>query len=271
MKMKQTSGLKRNVIDKYYTKKSVVDNCLGYVKEHIEINEDDLIIEPSAGNGSFIEGIKSLSKNYRFFDIAPENDEIVEQDFLEYVWESRKTHVIGNPPFGRQSSTAIRFIKKACSFAMSVSFILPKSFKKDRMKKSFPLNFHLIYEIDLPENSFLVDGVEHNVETVFQIWEKRDCKRAIVESAEPKNFMFVGKMENPDISFRRVGVKAGAISASILDKSVESHYFIKFTNGKTVGENAESLRNIEFHHNNTVGPRSISKPELIHEFNRALR
>jgi predicted RNA methylase len=270
MKMKQSKGLKRNTIDKYYTKKCVVDDCIGYIKEHIDINEDDLIIEPSAGNGSFIEGIKSLSKNYRFFDIEPENDEIIKQNFLEYVWESRKTHVIGNPPFGRQSSTAIQFIKNACSFASSISFILPKSFKKDRMKKSFPLNFHLVYEIDLPENSFLVDGVEHNVETIFQIWEKRDWKRAIVESAEPENFVFVGKMDNPEISFRRVGVKAGAISASILDKSIESHYFIKFTNGKSVKDNIDLLRNIEFHHNNTVGPKSISKPELIVEFNRAL-
>jgi hypothetical protein len=57
MKMKQTCGLKRNAIDKYYTKESVVDNCIGYVKEHIEINEDDLIIEPSARKGSFIEGL----------------------------------------------------------------------------------------------------------------------------------------------------------------------------------------------------------------------
>jgi len=270
MKMKQNKGLKRNAIDKYYTKESVVDNCIGYVKEHIEINEDDLIIEPSAGNGSFIEGIKLLSKNYRFFDIAPENDEIVEQDFLEYVWEKKTTHVIGNPPFGRQSSTAIQFIKKASLFAKSISFILPKSFKKERMKKSFSLNFHLVFEIDLPENSFLVDGIEHNVETVFQIWEKRDKNRAIVENVEPSCYEFVGKMDNPEISFRRVGVKAGAISESILDKSIESHYFIKFTNGKTVRENVESLRNIEFHHNNTVGPRSISKSELIHEFNRVL-
>jgi hypothetical protein len=268
--MKQTSGLKRNTIDKYYTKKCVVDNCLRYVKEHVNIDKDDLIIEPSAGNGSFIEGIKSMSRNYRFFDIAPENDEIIKQDFLEYSCKSKNVHVIGNPPFGRQSSTAIKFIKKSSLFAKSISFILPKSFKKDRMKKSFPLCFHLVFEIDLPENSFLVDGVEHNVETVFQIWEKKEWNRAIVESVEPENFIFVGKIDNPEISFRRVGVKAGAISVSILDKSVESHYFIKFTNGKSVKDNIELLKNIEFHHNNTVGPKSISKQELILEFNRLI-
>jgi hypothetical protein len=210
-----------------------------------------------------------------FYDLQPENNEIIKQDYLLFNHNELKNkfnniHIIGNPPCGRQSSLAIKFIKKSCEFCHSVSFILPKSFKKDRMKKSFPLNFHLVYEIDLPENSFLVDGVEHNVETIFQIWEKRDWKRAIVESAEPENFVFVGKMDNPDISFRRVGVKAGAISYNINDKSIESHYFIKFTNGKSVKDNIDLLRNIEFHHNNTVGPKSISKPELILEFNRVL-
>lgn len=63
--MEQTKGLKRNTKDKYYTK-------------------HDIIIEPIAGNGSFIEGIKKLSKNYLLYDI-------------------NKYHAIGNPPFGRQS------------------------------------------------------------------------------------------------------------------------------------------------------------------------
>ena len=132
------------------------------------------------------------------------------------------------------------------------------------------INFHLIFEKDIPENSFLIEGEICNIETVFQIWEKKTTNRVVNDKLEPVNFMFVEKTENPDISFRRVGVNAGTIDTNIDEKSIQSHYFIKFTNGKTVRENVESLRNIEFHHNNTVGPRSISKPELIHEFNRVL-
>ena len=52
----------------------------------------------------------------------------------------KKIHIIGNPPFGRQSSLAIKFIKKSAEFCDSISFILPKSFKKDSLKKHFPLN-----------------------------------------------------------------------------------------------------------------------------------
>ena len=46
------------------------------------ISSNDLIIEPSAGNGSFIKCIKEISNNYKFYDLQPENNEINKQDFL---------------------------------------------------------------------------------------------------------------------------------------------------------------------------------------------
>lgn len=274
--VKQTKGLNRNTIDKYYTKDAAVQLCLNHVKKYINIDDkNDLLIEPSAGNGSFISGIKTLSSNYLFYDLEPENTEIIKQDYLsldigEVKNKYKNIHVIGNPPFGRQSSLAIKFIKKSCEFCNSLSFILPKSFKKDSLKKTFPLNFHLIFEIDLPDKSFLVDGVEYNVESIFQIWQKKDFNREVVVKLEPTGFIFVEKTENPDISFRRVGVNAGTIHKNIHDKSEQSHYFIKFQNIKTIDDNIELLKHIEFNHNNTVGPRSISKQELIREFNKYL-
>jgi hypothetical protein len=51
MENKQKKGLNRNTIDKYYTKDIVVDLCINHFKKYIEINSNDLIIEPSAGNG----------------------------------------------------------------------------------------------------------------------------------------------------------------------------------------------------------------------------
>ena len=142
MATKQTKGLKRNTIDKYYTKDTIVESCLNSIKNYINITNDDLIIEPSAGNGSFIAGIKSLSNNFIFYDLEPENKEIIKQDYLLFDYKDltnkfNNIHIIGNPPFGRQSSLAIKFIKKSCEFCDSISFILPKSFKKDSLKKNF--------------------------------------------------------------------------------------------------------------------------------------
>lgn len=269
---KQTKGLKRDIIDKFYTKKYVVDICIQIIRDNVEFGIDDAIIEPSSGNGSFIDGIKSLSKNYIFYDLEPEHNEIIQQDYLLYNSDEIKSkyeniHVIGNPPFGRQSSLAIKFIKKSCEFADSVSFILPKSFKKDSLKNKIPTKFHLIFEYDLPSHSFLVNEIEYDVPCVFQIWKKMTYNRPVVEKLEPLHFSFVNKTDDPDISFRRVGVNAGVIDKNVEEKSIQSHYFIKFTNDKTIDENILLLSHMTFDFNNTVGPKSISRQELIYKFN----
>ena len=271
---KQNKGLKRNTIDKYYTKIEIAVECVELVKRYINILKDDLIIEPSAGNGSFIEPIKILFNNYKFYDLEPEHNEIIKFDFLNFdhatvTQNYNNIHIIGNPPFGRQSSLAIKFIKTCCCFSSSISFILPKSFKKGSMRKHFSSNFHLIFEMDLQEKSFLVNGVETNVECVFQIWKKEKEERKPEIKLNPINFEFVKKENNPDISFRRIG-NAGTITKVINDKNINSHYFIKFMNNKTVDDNIEKLKPIHFPFNNTVAAKSISKQELIIEFNKLL-
>ena len=104
--IKQKKGLKRNIIDKYYTKPSVVKQCIELVKKYIKISNNDLIIEPSAGNGSFIEDIKTLSSNYKFYDLEPEHNEVYKQDFLKFDYKKLKQeytniHIFVNPPYGR--------------------------------------------------------------------------------------------------------------------------------------------------------------------------
>ena len=267
--MPQNKGLKRDTIDKFYTKKDVTIFCYNHIMENLKISfEKDLIIEPSAGNGSFIEIIEKLSKNNLFIDIAPENKKIIKGDYMNLKIKEQypKIHIIGNPPFGRQSSLAIKFIKYSCTFCDSISFILPKSFKKDSMRSKFDINFHLISEVDLPEKSFELNNIEYNVPCIFQIWVKKDYPRIIPKKLKPLNFSFVKKNENPDISFRRVGVNAGIIDKNIDNKSEQSHYFIKFGEKFQI----DKIKNLKFEIDNTVGPRSISKQELIKEFNRKI-
>lgn len=269
----QTTGLKRKTIDKFYTSPIIVNECIKLIKEKINIQKIDLCIEPSAGNGSFINGIKSLFNHYKFYDLEPENNNIIKQDYLEYDYnlinkeENSKIHIIGNPPFGRQSSMAIKFIKKSSEYCDSISFILPKSFKKDSLKQHFPVNFHLIYEYDLPKNSFLVEEKEYDVPCVFQIWIKKNIERILPKKLIPNKYNFVKKTDKHDISFRRVGVNAGYISKETEDKSIQSHYFIKFETELT-DVLFNKLKNIIYESkNNTCGPKSISKQELIEKFN----
>ena len=83
-------------------------------------------------------------------------------------------------------------------------------------------------------------------------------------------FEFTKKHEPHDVSFRRVGVYAGTIDTHTESKSVETHYFIKFAIPLTSAI-LDKLASIEYPgKDNTVGPRSIGKQELIQAFNEVL-
>lgn len=276
----QTTGLTRDTTDKFYTKSDVMKLCVQTISQFITINNDnDVIIEPSAGNGVFISELQKLSEHCLFYDIQPEHPLIVKQDYLKLNYETlpipdlhTKYHIIGNPPFGRQSSLAIKFIKYSSEFCDTISFILPKSFKKNSMQKHFPLNFHLIYQCDLDSNSFLINNTEEkDVPCVFQIWEKKSYSRELITKLEPNGFTFVKREDEPDISFRRVGVYAGKIDTNALhEKSIQSHYFIKFDDKLNKTDIITKLQTISFPCNNTVGPKSISKQEIIEEYNKIM-
>jgi hypothetical protein len=241
------------------------------IRTHLPVSPTDLIIEPSAGNGAFIPAIKQLTSNHLFFDIHPEHPEITKQDFLTYEFKTFDTHLIGNPPFGRQSSTAVKFIKHG-SCCKSISFILPKSFKKESMvKRAFPPNFHLTAEIDLPDKSFLVNGVEHTVPCVFQIWIKKDTVRETLPVQTPNKFVIVKPPQPYDISIRRVGVNAGLVMPHGGTCSPSSNYLVRFTgiDAKLAIQKLMAAP-LPFTFDNTVGPKSISQPELIKMLNSIL-
>lgn len=280
----QTTGLSRNPIDKYYTKRDIVDMCIQLVKKYVKIRKTmDIVVEPSAGSGVFYNAISRVCNNIRMFDIFPDSDIVLKKDFLEVSPDNicpgqditkMTIHTIGNPPFGRQSSLAIKFIKHASNFSKTISFILPKSFKKDSMRRAFPLSFHLLYECDLPEKSFTVNGEDHDSPCVFQIWERRQTNRKIIEPLEPNGYVFVKKEKEPMLSLRRVGVYAGKADISVHDKSEQSHYFIKITNEnliEKINEIVECMNNVVYDFNNTVGPKSISKGEFIVELNNCIK
>ena len=102
---------------------------------------------------------------------------------------------------------------------------------------------------------------------VFQVWIRSDKKRYVKPIEKPKSFTYVKKNENPDFSLRRVGVYAGNISTEIQNKSEQSHYFIRLNENVNKDVFLENYNLINFEHNNTVGPKSISKKEFTSKIN----
>ena len=78
--MSQKTGLKRNTIDKYYTNPIIAKKYSTIFKDHIKINDNDLIIEPSAGNGVWTSQFQ-IPCNLIAFDLQPEAPNIIQQNF----------------------------------------------------------------------------------------------------------------------------------------------------------------------------------------------
>lgn len=259
---------KKQANDKFYTKRQAAELALSA----IDLSEFDAVIEPSAGNGSF----SSLMSHSRIIslDIAPEAEGIAQQDWLEFDpagLEGMKLLVVGNPPFGNQGSLAMKFIKKSAEIgADCIAFILPKSFKKDSVKNKIPIRYFLEREIDLEDRSFTLNGSDYDVPCVFQVWRLGDSDReAKVLKKSTSLFEFVKKSQPHDLAFRRVGFYAGRHYAESHDKSEQSHYFIK--SNMPVEELTMLLGSLEWEHNNTAGPKSIGKGELIEKAEEAAR
>lgn len=264
-------GLHRKCTDKFYTKPEAVSACMQLWRRHIHINaERDGILEPSAGAGAFVESLKYICRTHLFMDLHPAHADVQQGDFLTFRLEDHallhaaaNVHVVGNPPFGRQGSLAHGFLKTAMAFAKTVSFILPRSFKKQSQQDRIDRRFHLVASMDLSEDSFVIDGVDHGVPCVFQVWERRDALRLPNARLHPTSFAFVKHTEPHDVAFRRVGAHAGHVFRETGDKSSSSHYFLRFTNGRSIEDNYRHLCTLVFPHGNTTGPRSISQQDLL--------
>lgn len=265
------SGGQKDVLDKFYTKPEVAS--LYITKADIE--SYGTIIEPSAGSGAFSSQIPDCVA----LDLKPEGTGIREQDWLQYEHplepDKGKILVIGNPPFGQQNSLAVKFINHASTFADRVAFILPISFKKESIQNRINPYMHLVYEEDLPKNSFTFNGDSYDVKCVFQIWDRMDEKRAIkgkVNLNTNNLFDFVKKEDHPDAYIHRVGGRAGTASLKWEDKTGMNHYFIKIKKPITQNELIavlEKMNQISYpSRDHSVGPRSISKTELNEAINK---
>jgi hypothetical protein len=263
--------------NKFYTSKETVDICYKAIKKYAKIKKTDFIIEPSAGDGAFIEKIKKLSKYHMFYDIKPENPEIARQNFLSVKSlphinsAPRDIHIIGNPPFGNKSSMAIKFIKHSAFLkAKTISFILPNSFQKPSFIKSFPLNYHLIYQHVFHQDTFLHNGKPENVNTIFQIWERRNMERKRPAILVPAVWYEFVKRPLCNIAIKRVGFSTGTAKICKKNDNTNTNWFIK-TRKKPDAKLLTRLNAIKYDTKKNVGAYSISKQEIIKAYNRVRR
>ena len=186
------TGLKQNQnrLDQFYTNKSIASKCYNKLNEIVDLNKFDIHLEPSAGSGSFFNIMNDTKK--LGLDIQPTSTGIYKMDFFDYKPEDNKGYlVIGNPPFGRVSSLAVKFFNKSAEFASCIAFIVPRTFKRVSIQNKLNLNFELIYNEDLPVTPCCFTP-KMIAKCCFQIWVRNETKRQeIIYDRKHNDFNFI--------------------------------------------------------------------------------
>ncbi len=170
-----TAITRQEGLDKFYTVPSVAKECLQKLGLRYPWDSWDLVVEPSAGNGSFFLQIPTPKKIG--IDLAPEHPQIQPQDFFSYgPSTSGKILVVGNPPFGRVSSLAVKFFNHAANFASVIAFIVPRTFRRRSVQNKLDAFFHLVHDSEIPLEPCAFSP-PMMAKCCFQIWEKSDQAR----------------------------------------------------------------------------------------------
>ena len=271
---KGTHKVRKEGLDKFYTLPEYSKKCIDKTCELYDIERWDLIIEPSAGNGSFFNQI--LSDKKIGIDILPDNENIIKQDFLDYYPPPNKGSilVIGNPPFGRVSSLAIKFFNHSAKWASVIAFIIPRTFRKISIQNRLDDRFHLVYDEEIP-NKPCCFTPEMSVKCCFQIWEKKENKRELVELPKIHNdweFLKLGKRDskgqptpplNADFALRAYGGKIGEIKTDGLNElRPKSWHWFKSNIDKNIL--IDRLTKLDYSNSiNTARQNSMGRAELV--------
>lgn len=247
--------------DQFYTQKNVAQACVKALSGLLP--ENAFFIEPSAGEGAFLYALEEQNYSYLAYDIEPKHLAIIHKDFLYTKakdFPTRPLILIGNPPFGKNSSLAIRFFNHAAQFCEMIALILPATFEKDSIQNRLALNMELIKSEKLMDDRFLFNGELVSVPTVFQIWKKTtNLRTKNIKPTTSLEFEFVTK-DKADFAIQRVGNAAGKVKTDFNHVATASHYFLKAND--VVRKKFETIdwSTVKY---NTAGNPSISKTELI--------
>jgi predicted RNA methylase len=218
-------------LDQFFTKPEEARRLYNIVESKIDLKKYDVVLEPSVGANSF--GSCFPQNKAYLMDIDPKknvfwynsktkktekidrtkkenkNKVIITQiDFVSFgttiealgLFTDKKVIAVGNPPFGQNSSLAVKFFNICAKFCDTICFIIPRTFKRISVQNQLNLSFHLEYNEDLPYSTS--DGVfepHMGAKCCFQIWARKDEKREKIKLPKTHRdweFLAMGPKEN---------------------------------------------------------------------------
>ena len=262
-------------LDQFYTCDDLAQVLTACLWDLLSAEEkSQLFLEPSAGTGAFLKALNPYvdADQVIGLDLDPKSPEIAQQDYLEWEVPAVPMVVLGNPPFGKNASLAVKFFNKSALFASVIAFIVPRTFEKNSLKKRLSLDFDLVKEVEVDPNSFWFEGEKLPVPCVFQVWRRlpEGQKRALQAwpTTHP-DFAFQSEPLGSAFAFQRVGAKAGR-TKWLDEKSIAppSHYFLVPLNGLSAQELKDRLDALDWADikYRTAGNPSIGRAELVQKY-----
>lgn len=180
-------------LDKFYTHPDIAKKFVEKINTLDNLNEFDMIIEPSAGCGNIL---KFLPENKSIgIDLEPEDETIIRQDFFKYVspynplTNNIRIACVGNPPFGKgyMNPLAKAFFNHAATFSETIAFIVPAKWHTSwKIHKQLNPDFGLYFSEILPKKSFIFNDKPYHVNCCMQIWSKKSLGKNIRITEKPK-------------------------------------------------------------------------------------
>lgn len=269
--------------DKFYTDPQVAKQCI----DTLDLNQYDLIIEPSAGSWAFSRHLprdKTIS-----FDLFPDESwpETRQQDFLQLdlmglitTKDAHNVLIIGNPPYGRLSSLAMKFVQKSCinvdnilfNVKTTVAFVLSETFAKNSYRVRVPTTHTMTQHVHLG-SPFTVDDEPYTaLNCGWFVWEPiHRAKEEIVRASEHLVFHkkndFLKLKTKDKCAIRGQGSGAGTVFWEGFEELSEST--TRFCSGPGV----HVLESIDWNKYRllTVGIPSLSTSEIFLEVDRVMK
>jgi hypothetical protein len=253
-------------LDQFYTRPEIAKECC----DLIDFSKYSSILEPSAGTGAFLPFLPE--DKVTAIDLEPIHPSIEQRDFFEY--KEKHDLIIGNPPFGRVSSLAIKFFNHAATLTNTIAFIIPRTFRRVSVQNKINLEFHLILDHEVPMGSFIPSSMK--AKCCFQLWERKKYSREKIklplthEDFIAKSYITInGKVHAPDdvdFAIRAYGSNIGQISFDIEQLAPKSWHFIKAINESCI----DIFPNLDYYPmaSWTARQDSIGKADLIYLYNK---
>lgn len=169
------------------------------------------------------------------------------------------TYNIGNPPYGKNSALALKFINKGSDIAENVFFVIPRTFRKPSLINRIDPTLHLVSDETIDEKVF-----PDSIITCKQHWEVREYNRSQIETLTTHPHFEFTTVDEAHFAVGRVGSgPAAKVYPNPRERSASSHYYVRELVDGVMDKFIELYPVFRESALDTVGCPSLSKHDII--------